>query len=136
MSRQPYGYTLHAMTQMLERHGVEPTREEWAAAVADIREGKALLLGRDGSRSTVTFWSVTIAGQAAKVVWRKDTIVTVLPPGQSISKMVEATKAGTVRNSFRQRGRFIRGKRLPTRTQWAPGARQPEHDDDEEAAEA
>lgn len=94
------GVSRHARERVIERLGVEPRRAEWLAAVMDIVEGRALLMGRDTRHGTERF-RLRLCGQDIEVWWctRMAQITTVLVAGSGAMNpqrvaQIEASRKG------------------------------------------
>jgi hypothetical protein len=95
------GVSRHARERVMERFGVEPAREEWLAAVLDILEGRALLMGRD-TRGGKERFRLTLAGRELEVWWctQAGHVTTVLPGTAAINParvaQHEASRKGAI----------------------------------------
>lgn len=114
------GVSKHARERMVERHGRDLTRDEWLALVADILDGRTVVLHAPGAAGGGGEHHLCQVGTlAVRVVWvpHSGTVATVLGDGQSLAA-IEHVKAGRVRKSLLTGGGWRRGKRKPVRTLW------------------
>lgn len=74
------GVSLHARQRMMERHGFDPSREDWERVVLEIIDRRALLMGRHHKTGRERF-RVLLGGMQVEVWWSPDCaqIVTVMP---------------------------------------------------------
>lgn len=108
----------HAVLRCQERHGFTPTAAQGDAAVLDIIERRAVLLGvRPGGKED---WLVRLGPFQVRVVYAPEAalIVTVLAPESRPAAKIDAFRASRLPACREEATRYLRGKRLSRRTVW------------------
>lgn len=114
------GVSRHARERMAERHGRDLTRDEWLALVADILEGRSVLLHGMPPDGSGECHLCQVAGVPVRVMWQPmaGLVTTVLGDADSKVAAVANAKRGRIRQSLYAGGGWRRGKRKALRTVW------------------